>query len=43
MVVEDDFDDTLMHVSGLQMKKTVDKSLEPIRKKDASYIDPEQM
>jgi hypothetical protein len=43
MNVEDDFEDTLMHVSGLQMKKTVDKSLEPIRKKDASYIDPEQM
>jgi hypothetical protein len=43
MTVEDDFEDTLMHVSGLQMKKTVDKSLEPIRKKDASYIDPEQM
>ncbi|MFQ5910371.1 MAG: DUF166 domain-containing protein [Thermoplasmata archaeon] len=43
MNVEDDFDDTLMHVSGLQMKKTVDKSLEPIRKKEASYLDPTQM
>ncbi|MCJ2556178.1 MAG: DUF166 domain-containing protein [Candidatus Thermoplasmatota archaeon] len=43
MNVEDDLGDTLMHVSGLQMKKTVDKSLEPIRKKEASYIDPTQM
>ncbi|MCJ2669106.1 MAG: DUF166 domain-containing protein [Candidatus Thermoplasmatota archaeon] len=43
MNVEDDLGDTLMHVSGLQMKKTVDKSLEPIRKKEASYVDPTQM
>jgi len=43
MNVEDDLGDTLMHVSGLQMKKTVDKSLEPIRKKEASYLDPTQM
>lgn len=43
MNVEDDLEDTLMHVSGLQMKKTVDKSLEPIRKKEASYLDPTQM
>lgn len=43
MDVEDDFGDTLMHVSGLQMKKTVDKELEPIRKKEASYLDPNQM
>lgn len=43
MDMEDDLGDTLMHVSGLQMKKTVDKELEPIRKKDASYLDPTQM
>ncbi len=43
MNVEDDLEDTLMHVSGLQMKKTVDKSFEPIRKKEASYLDPTQM
>ncbi|MFQ6127558.1 MAG: DUF166 domain-containing protein [Thermoplasmata archaeon] len=43
MNVEEDLGDTLMHVSGLQMKKTVDKSLEPIRKKRASYLDPTQM
>lgn len=43
MNVEDDLGDTLMHVSGLQMKNTVDKSLEPIRKKEASYLDPTQM
>jgi hypothetical protein len=43
MDVEDDLGDTLMHVSGLQMKKTVDKELEPTRKKDASYLDPTQM
>lgn len=43
MNVEDDLGDTLMHVSGLQMKKTVDKSLEPMRKKEASYLDSTQM
>jgi hypothetical protein len=43
MDMKDDLGDTLMHVSGLQMKKTVDKELEPIRKKEASYLDPNQM
>lgn len=43
MNVEDDLEDTLMHFSGLQMKKTVDKELELIRKKEASYLDPKQM
>jgi hypothetical protein len=41
MKVEPDFDDTLMHVSGLQIKKAVDKILEPERKKKAVYIDPD--
>jgi hypothetical protein len=41
MKVEPDFEDTLMHVSGLQIKKAVDKILEPERKKKAVYIDPD--
>lgn len=41
MKVEKDLEDTLMHVSGLQIKKAVDKILEPERKKKAVYIDPD--
>jgi hypothetical protein len=41
MKVEPDLEDTLMHVSGLQIKKAVDKILEPERKKKAVYIDPD--
>ncbi|MEE9223283.1 MAG: DUF166 family protein [Thermoplasmata archaeon] len=41
MKVEPDLEDTLMHVSGLRIKKAVDKILEPERKKKAVYIDPD--
>lgn len=41
MKVEKDLEDTLMHVSGLQIKKAVDKILAPERKKKAAYIDPD--
>ncbi|UCD92637.1 MAG: hypothetical protein JSV43_01565 [Methanobacteriota archaeon] len=41
MKVEKDLEDTLMHVSGLQIKKAVDKILAPERKKKAVYIDPD--
>lgn len=41
MKVESDLEDTLMHVSGLQIKKAVDKILGPERKKRAVYIDPD--
>lgn len=40
MKVEPDLEDTLMHVSGLQIKKAVDKILKPERKRKAVYIDP---
>ncbi len=43
MKVEPDLEDTLMHVSGLQIKKAVDKILEPERKKRAVYIDPDAL
>ncbi len=43
MKVEPDLEDTLMHVSGLQIKKAVDKILEPERKKRAVYIDPDTL
>jgi hypothetical protein len=42
MKVEPDLEDTLMHVSGLQIKKAVDKILAPERKKKAVYIDPDK-
>lgn len=41
MKVEPDIEDTLMHVSGFQIKQAVDKILEPERKKKAVYIDPD--
>ncbi|MFQ6060898.1 MAG: DUF166 domain-containing protein, partial [Thermoplasmata archaeon] len=43
MKVEKDLQDTLMHVSGLQIKKAVEKSLEPERKKKVVYIDPDML
>lgn len=43
MKVEKDLEDTLMHVSGLQIKKAVDKILAPERKKKAVYIDPDTL
>lgn len=39
---EDDIDDTLMHLSGLILKREVDERLKPHHKKKVSYLDPKQ-
>jgi len=43
MEMEDDLQDTLMHVSGLEIKKAVDSEIAEYRRKRTSYLDPSQL